>query len=399
MLGTNEFARGWRVLLAAFFGISVSISSVLFYTFGLWIVPWQEEFGWSRAQIGGAQGVAAISLIMVVPLVGLAIDRFGIRRIAITSMLLFAASTYAAVFLTGSIWMLYGLMVLFAVTGAGASPVAFTRVVNGWFAKNRGLALGLALMSTGIAAAVLPALLAPYTAEHGWRAGITLLSLIIAAPVILVVFWVRDSGPEDTPPSGIEEKSGVIPDLKRGVFKKLGVMFFLIAFGVCGLIPSFIPMLLDAGVSAEATGRYTAAIGISVIIGRLFTGFMVDRVFAPYVTFVLFSCAAAGLLVSALGGVAFAFVGAIALGFAIGAEVDLIGYYAARYFGTQNYGVLFGILYSCFSAGCAFSPLVAGYIWDKTQSYDIALFGAAGLLGLAAITALTLPRFEPKHFR
>ena len=49
--------------------------------------------------------------------------------------------------------MLYGLMVLFAVTGARASPVAFTRVVNGWFAKNRGLALGLALMSTGIAAA------------------------------------------------------------------------------------------------------------------------------------------------------------------------------------------------------------------------------------------------------
>ena len=103
MSNTSEFARGWTVLLAAFLGIGVSISSVLFYTFGLWIVPWQEEFGWSRAQIGGAQGVAAISLIFAVPLVGRAIDLFGIRRIAITSMLLFAASTYSAVYLTAPV--------------------------------------------------------------------------------------------------------------------------------------------------------------------------------------------------------------------------------------------------------------------------------------------------------
>jgi len=103
MSNTSEFARGWAVLLAAFFGIGVSISSVLFYTFGLWIASWQEEFGRSRAQVGGAQGVAAISLILVVPLVGRAIDLFGIRRIAVTSMLFFATSTYSAVYLTGSI--------------------------------------------------------------------------------------------------------------------------------------------------------------------------------------------------------------------------------------------------------------------------------------------------------
>jgi len=78
-------------------------------------------------------------------------------------------------------------------------------MVNGWFAKNRGLALGLALMSTGIVAAVLPAVLAPYISEHGWRAGIIFLSLIIAAPVILVFLWVRDRGPGDMSPSDMDE--------------------------------------------------------------------------------------------------------------------------------------------------------------------------------------------------
>ncbi|MEO0486907.1 MAG: MFS transporter [Pseudomonadota bacterium] len=396
----NEFKRGWGVLVASFFGIGVAINSVLFYTFGLWIVPWQDEFGWSRAQIGGAQTAATIILIAAVPLAGRAIDMFGIRKVAIPSMFLFGVSTYFATFLNGSLLGLYGIVALFALAGAGATPVSFTRAINGWFARNRGLALGLGLMSTGFAGAALPAIFTPYVAEHGWRAAMALLSLIIIAPIPIVWLWIKDRGPEDDAASteGVETPL-VKSDIKRAEFRKLALVFFLIAFGVCGLIPSFIPMLLDAGFSPETAGGYTAIIGVSVIVGRLSAGFLVDRIFAPYVTAVLFSAAALGLAVMALGGASFAIIGAIALGFAIGAEVDLIGYYTARYFGTRNYGALFGILYSCFSAGCAISPLAAGFIWDATGSYGAAFLGAACLLAIAVVITLTLPRFPANDLR
>ena len=77
----------------------------------------------------------------------------------------------------------------------------------------------------------------------------------------------------------------------------------------------------------------------------------------------------------------------------MGAEVDLIGYFTARYFGLRNYGVLFGIQYSAFSLGCGISPLLAGQIWDLTGNYDYALIGAAVLLMLAVLISLSLPKF------
>jgi predicted MFS family arabinose efflux permease len=172
-------------------------------------------------------------------------------------------------------------------------------------------------------------------------------------------------------------------------------MFILVAIAVSGLIPSFIPLLQDAGMSPEAAGGYGAVIGGSVMIGRLVTGFLIDRIFAPYVTAVVFSLVALGCLSLGLGGIDYALVAGIALGLAIGAEVDLIGYFSARYFGLKNYGVIFGMQYSVFIVGSGISPILAGQIWDRTGNYDIALIGASVLLMAAVMISLTLPKFPP----
>jgi len=95
-----------------------------------------------------------------------------------------------------------------------------------------------------------------------------------------------------------------------------------------------------------------------------------------------------------LGGIQYALIAAIALGFAIGAEVDLIGYFTARYFGLKNYGVIYGFQYSVFSLGAGISPLLAGYIWDTQGNYNLALIGGAALLLIAVIITLTLPKFS-----
>jgi len=151
--------------------------------------------------------------------------------------------------------------------------------------------------------------------------------------------------------------------------------------------------------SAEA-GSIAGLMGISVMVGRLVIGWALDRVFAPYVVVAVFVTVAGFCLLLGIGGIGYAVVTAIALGFAVGAEVDLIGYFTARYFGMAHYGSIYGLQYSIFILGAGISPIFTGYIWDVTGNYDIALYIAAGLLVPAAIIALTLPQFAddaPAH--
>lgn len=397
----NEFAKGWKVLAASFLGIGVSLVSLVFYTAGIWIIPWQEAFGWTRAEIGFSATLTTITLVLSAPFAGQLIDRFGLRKVSTLSLLLYAAGLFLVSKMNGELWMFYGLTVAYTLVAVASTPLAFTRAVNAWFHKNRGMALGISLTSTGVAAALLPLILTPYVDQHGWRAGYVFLSLIILVVVPVIWWWIPDGGPESADKSSIVEQepaSNSIRDVVYGnVFWRLAAVFFLIALAVCGLIPSFVPLLRDAGLSAEAAGAYMAVIGVSVIAGRLITGFLVDRIFAPYVTATVFTFVSGGLLVFGFGGISYALVGAVALGFAIGAEVDLIGYYTARYFGLKRYGVLFGLLYSSFSAGCALSPLMAGYVWDQTGSYQLALKGAAVLVGIAVLLTLSLPRFNQEN--
>lgn len=393
----NEFVRGWRVLAASFLGIGVSLVSLVFYTAGIWIIPWQEAFGWTRAEIGFAATLTTLTLVLSAPFAGQLIDHFGLRKVATLSLILFAAGLFAISRMNGSLWVFYALTVAYTLVAVASTPLAFTRAVNAWFHKNRGMALGISLTSTGVAAAVLPLVLTPYVEQNGWRAGYVFLSVIVLIAVPFVWLWISDGGPhgENSNSISLEAVPTNVQDVIYGpVFWRLAAIFFLIALAVCGLIPSFIPLLRDAGLSAEVAGSYMAVLGVSVIIGRLVTGFLVDRIFAPYVTAFVFASVAVGLLIFGFGGIHFALIGAVALGFAIGAEVDLIGYYTARYFGLKKYGVLFGLLYSCFSAGCALSPAIAGYIWDQTGSYQSAIIGAAVLISMSVLIVLTLPRFE-----
>ena len=157
---------------------------------------------------------------------------------------------------------------------------------------------------------------------------------------------------------------------------------------------SFIPLLQDAGMSAEEAGNYAAILGLSVMTGRLLAGFLIDRIFAPYVIAVLFLFVASGFLAIGLGGVDFVLWAAVALGLAVGSEVDLIGFFTAKYFGLKHYGAISGALFSIFNLGAVISPGLVGYIWDTTGNYNMALIAGAVLVIIAAGVGLLLPKFE-----
>jgi cyanate permease len=96
-----------------------------------------------------------------------------------------------------------------------------------------------------------------------------------------------------------------------------------------------------------------------------------------------------------LGGIEYALITAIALGLAVGAEIDLIGYFTARYFGLAHYGSIYGLQYSICIGGAGVSPILVGYIWDITGNYDFALILAGCLLIPVVLVTFTLPHFHP----
>ena len=393
----NEFVRGGTVLFAAFVGIGVNLASMVYYSSGIWVRPWQDEFGWTRAEIGAQQSISVIVMMLLATFAGQLIDKYGLKKVTTISLAGYGFLLLGFTQMSGPIWQLYMLSALYAIFGVASTSLAFTRAVNAFFVKHRGLALGISLTSTGVMAYAMPKFMTPFVAENGWRAGYVVMFLIVMASLPIVYFLIKDT-PDDAAkadgPTQAQEGLSLREAIRSSVFWRVAVIFFLISVAILGLIPAYIPMLQDAGMTPQQAGGLAAILGLSVMVGRLLIGFVIDRVFAPFVTAAVFALVGMGCLMLGMGGIGYAMVAAIALGFAVGAEVDLIGYYTARYFGMAHYGSIYGLQYSIFIFGAGVSPIYTGYIWDVTGNYDIALIMAAVLMLPVIALALSLPKFE-----
>ncbi|MEC7234475.1 MAG: MFS transporter, partial [Pseudomonadota bacterium] len=193
----NEFARGWTVLFAAFVGIGVSLTSMVYYATGIWVRPWQEEFGWTRAEIGAQQSISVLVLMLLATFAGRLIDLYGLRNVTTISLLGYGLLLLGFTQMTGDLWMLYALSAACAVLGVASTALAFTRAVNAFFVKYRGLALGISLTSAGIMAYLMPRFMTPFVAENGWRAGYVVMFFIVMAALPIVYLLIRDAPDDD----------------------------------------------------------------------------------------------------------------------------------------------------------------------------------------------------------
>ena len=402
--GESEFSRGWLVLAGCWLGVVISAPSIGAYLSGVFLQPLENEFGWSRSAISLHSLLSIGAFAFMAPFAGRLVDRYGVRRIALTSFLLYAGAQYSMSFLSDSLLHYYVLSVLIAIVAAGTTPVVFTKVVNAWFDKSRGLALGIALLGAGVTAAVGPVLLTHYVDTNGWRAGYQVLGVIVFIGSFLVVLMIKDSpkasadysaiaGSASDQLTGLEVKHAT----RSATFRLIGVAFLMVSLAVGGLLLHFIPMMTDYGMSRAEAAQTASLVGLSVLIGRIGTGILVDRFFAPRVALVMVLCAALGYLALVLGGGALAFITAIAVGFMVGAEIDFIGYLAARYFGMKNYGVIYGALYGITILGVGLAPLLTGLLYDYFGNYQPAILFSVLSLVVSAYLFSRMPAF-PQQF-
>ena len=148
--------------------------------------------------------------------------------------------------------------------------------------------------------------------------------------------------------------------LRTSAFWLLTVAVFLVVTTVNGMIAHLVPLLTDRGIDVGRATSVLSAVGLSVIVGRLVAGYLLDRFFAPYVAAGLFvtPLVAIGLLMAGAGGVA-PVVAAVSLGFGLGSEVDVVGFLVGRYFGLRSFGEIYGYVFAIFTLGTGFGPVLA----------------------------------------
>lgn len=400
----QEFKVGWAVVLTAAVGLGCGLSALPIYTLGAFTKPLAAEFGWFRAETQAVYTWFTIGNLIAAPALGLLIDRQGARRIAIFSTIAVGVGFAAFGLFGGSLWSFYAIAFATAVFGVGTVPITWTRVLVCWFAAGRGRALGIALAGTGLSATLLPVYTTWLLDEYGWRAayiGIGALPLALALP--LSIAFLKDHPPPRTqaapehrnrprPPEAGLDFGRIVRSYR---FWTLSGAFMLIGFSTAGLIAHMIPMLTDRDVSPAAAAQVAGVIGLFVITGRLVTGYLIDRFWAPAVALVLLNLpvVACVLLMGGAGGFAGALLAAACIGLAAGAEFDLMAYLVSRYFGQRRYGITYSCLYALFKIAAGAGVPLFGLSFDTTGNYTIALYcGIVTFLG-ASMLLLALGRY------
>jgi MFS family permease len=403
---TLDSTRGWWNVLAAFFGLALSYAMFTVFAFGTLVKPLQAEFGWSRAEMSFALTITNICVVFGAPALGYLVDRGGVRRILIPSVILMGLAVASMSLLQGNIWYFYGVYFAITVLGLGTLPLTYSRVVIGWFEQRRGLALGIALAGFGVGAALVPEISRTMIDLYGWRSAYQLFAaavLLISLP--LTLFVLKEAPPSLT--STDHRSPTANTGLSAGQAAKTHsywlvlLSFFLVGIGITSVLSHLVPMLMDRGMSLTAAARCMSTLAVALIFGRIFAGFLMDHYFAPYITagFIVFGLAA-GVILLALGAVGpWAYLAAALVGLATGSEISEIAYIIGRYFGQYSFGQIYGIMFAGFQLGSAISAPMMGYYHDAVGDYIGALWFVAGLVIIGAVLiALLRPYPDPDDF-
>ena len=405
-VGRPVLRSPWWVVFGSVVGLIVGNGPIVFFTFGLFLGPVTREFGWDRATFSASLLVGHGFAAAAYPFLGRAIDRYGIRRVSLTSIVLFAVS-FASLSLTPpSSTVFIAMAGLVGLLSAGQAPLPYAKAVSSWFDERRGFALGIAMTGIGIGATLVPQFAGAVIAAYGWRAGYVALGgllLVIAFPAVAI--FIREP---DRHARALTYSDGIVPGLTVGEslrtssFWLLAIPVFLVVTTINGIVGHLVPLLTDRGFELRQATATLSAVGLSTIAGRLVSGYLLDRFFAPYVTAALFLLPLAGVGILAAGpGGPPPVLAAIALGFGLGAEVDVIGFMVSRYFGLRSYGEIYGCMFAIFTVGTGLGPVLMGLSFDATRSYNVALtvFGVALVCASVLVSRLGRYTFPARRHR
>jgi MFS family permease len=375
----------WWVVVATVLGLIVGAGPINVFAFGVFLKPITAELGVSRGLFSSALTLHATVAAIMCPIYGWMIDRWGVRRVMLPSLVFYVLGIALYTQLRADPFAITYLVFAFAgLTGTVGGPVPYSTVISQWFDRQRGLALGIGMAGVGLGVALVPQLAALLILHFGWRtAYLGIAAAVVVFAFVPVALFVREPPGFDTAPRHGESRGaalnlpgmGVGEALRSWLFWGLGIAFFFDVIAINGTLTHIVALLTDRGIGREVAVTALSGTGLALLAGRVLSGWFLDRFWGPYVAIGFFVTPMIGLalLMSHAAGAA-PFLGAICLGLGIGAEIDLMAFFASRYFGLRNYAKIYGTMFGMFGLGVGFGPALSGMSFDRFHSY-VPIFG------------------------
>lgn len=383
----------WAVVFASALALIAGQGAINVFAAGVFLKPVSQDLGFGRGEISTAIAVSNIMIAIAAPFFGRSLDSYGIRPPLMASIALFALATAMMALLTPSFLVLVSLYGIAGLVGVGQNPTAYSKVIASYFDRNRGLAMGLAMAGVGLGTAFMPTVSNLLIAGFGWRAGYLGLGAVIVVLALIPVALLlpepavkeRDARALALPGLSFEEA------IATKKYWALALAFFLTATTINGALVHVVPMLTDRGIPAGVAVYTMAGAGLALIIGRVIAGYVMDRVFAPFIALVFLGGPIVGMAILGWnwGGVS-PLAGTVLLGLGIGAEIDLMSFLITRYFGVRAFGALHGLMFSIFVLGNAAGAGALGWSFQLLRSYRPAFTVFEALLVVACGLFLTL---------
>lgn len=380
----TEGSRGWIVVLAAFTITFVGFGCA--YGFSAFMAPLEAEFGGSRAAIALVFSLAGFLYFGLGAISGPLADHWGARPFAIVGMALLATGLALAGLARslGEVYLAYGLGV---GGGIGLAYVPVLAAVQRWFVARRALASGLAVSGIGVGTLVIAPLAGWLIDIFGWRGTFWMLAAVAAIVGIGAALFIKNA-PADTATTAPDQ------DIRLGSMvrtpKFLRLYLTCLVCGLSSFVPfvHLVPFALDLGMDAASASALIALIGAGSTIGRFLLGSVADRLgrdcflTATYVAIAL----SMGLWAMASSNTAL-IVFALAYGAVYGGWVAVLPSVVADRFGTAKLSGIMGLLYTSVAIGTLVGPVVAGLLYDATESYRPAILAALAANLIAATIA------------
>ena len=380
---------------------------------GVMIVPFGNEFQWSRATVSGVIAVNIFLYGLIGPFAAALYQSFGLRRTMLLAMTLVGAGYGLSVRAT-HYWQFMLLWGVVVGTGSGmAATVLGAAVANRWFTARRGLVMGLLTASAATGQLIfLPSLAAVVTA-HGWRGAP--LVVAAAAAVTLPVIWrfMRDepadvgerpygeSGRESVRENGAGRGNparralAVLGDAVRvRDFWLLAGSFFVCGASTNGLIGThLVSAAFDCGIPEVKSASLLALMGVFDLAGTTASGWLSDRFNCRHLLFGYYGLRGLSLLFlpAALAGPATGlWLFSVFYGLDWIATVPPTVRLCADVFGRERAGIVFGWVVAGHQLGAAFAAFMAGWLRTTSGTYTLAFMSAGALCLVAAVGVLPI---------
>jgi MFS family permease len=387
---------GWRVALAACLGVMGGFGSLFVYTFTVFVKPLGAQFGWNREAVSVGFAIAAMTVGMASPLIGRLIDRFGPRHIILPCMTVFGCGIASFALLRPGIWQFYLTCFVIGVVGNGAAHLAYARSISTWFERRLGVALAFVMVGAGLGAMILPVIAQAVVTRSGWRTAyltLGLTALILGLP--LSWLYVKDRDATKTKTAEVQHAGLTWQQGARSLpFWIIVAVLFVSSISMNGAITHLSALLTDRGITPGSAALCASILGGTSILGRVATGWLLDRFFGGRVAFVINLTTAGGIFMLANANSFVSGAAAAALiGIGAGGEAAITPYLLTRYFGLRAFSTLYGLTWTFYAAAGAAGPVILGRTFDATGSYTSLLSTLAIALAVAAAIMLLLPKY------